>query len=336
MKTRLSHSARLRPLLLFLLLPLGLGLAVTPTMAAPRAIRAAYSALSGTQAPFWMAQEAGLFARYGLKADLIYLSGIGDKALLAGEVQFASPTAGKVVAGQVAGADMAVVAVHINTIPSSIVVRPEITKPEDLRGKTLGVSMFGTLSDTGTRMALLKWGLAPQRDVILRQMGAMPQTATAMEAGLIHGGFMSPPLSLRLRDRGLRILGDLPAMGIHYPGSILITTGTLAKKDRAMVLAFLKAFVHGIARFKRDPELAMTVMGKYTRVTEPKLLAETYKIFTGVIERAPYPDMQGLKAMVEFESQANPQLLRAKLEEVVDTSFVRELEQSGFIEALYR
>ncbi|MBI2368728.1 MAG: ABC transporter substrate-binding protein [Deltaproteobacteria bacterium] len=298
-----------RSLALLLMLLTGLGLAATPARAALRSIHAAYSALSATQAPFWIAQEAGLYQRYGLKVGLVYLSGISDKALLAGEVQFASPSAGKVVAGQVAGADLLIIAVHINTIPASIVVRPEITRPEELRGKTLGVSLFGTISDTATRMALLKWGLVPQRDVILRQMGALPQTAIAMEAGIIHGGFMTPPISLRLRDRGLRILGDLPALGIRYPGVILITTGTLAKKDP---------------------------IGKYTRVTDAKLLAETYRIFAGVMERVPYPDPQGLRAVVEFEGQVTPQIRRAKVEEIVDMRFVRELEQSGFIEALYR
>src|SRR3990170_2336555 len=155
---------------------------------APRKIRVAFTSLSGSQAPPWIAREAGIFRKHGLEVEVIAMpSGVeGMNALIAGEVQFLQIAGGTTVSAALGGADVIVIATTIGTFVQNLVARPEIEKAEQLRGKSVGISRFGTSIDTGARLALRHFGLEPEKDVAIVQMGAIESIVPAMQGNQVE------------------------------------------------------------------------------------------------------------------------------------------------------
>jgi len=131
----------------------------------PRKLRMAFTSLSGSMIPPWMARSAGIFAKHGLDVEVIATpSGVeGMNALIAGEVQFLQIAGSTTASAALGGADVMIVGTTIDTLVQHLMVRPEIEKPEQLKGKSLGISRFGTSIDTGARIA--EEGLAGEIEV---------------------------------------------------------------------------------------------------------------------------------------------------------------------------
>ena len=167
-------------------------------------IKLGYAALSATQVAAWMAKEGGYLSKYGIEAEYIYIPAVAaTQALIAGEIQVAQVTGVSTSGAILAGADVRIVASSLNRIVGSIYARPEIKTPEDLKGKKLGISRFGALSETAVGIFLERHGLKRGTDVAILQLGGLPEIITAMEKGSIEAGFASPPNSSRAKRLGM-------------------------------------------------------------------------------------------------------------------------------------
>lgn len=306
---------------------------------APRKVRAAFSALAGSMAPPWVALESGLFRKHGLEVEIMSVpSGAeGMNALIAGELDFLQVAADTTAGAAVGGADVVIVATTIGTLVQALMSRPEIEKAAQLRGKAVGISRFGTSVDAGARLALRHFGLTPDKDVAIVQVGASASIVAAMQGNRVQAGLLPYPAVSQAKRLGFRTLLDLASLGIPYATTGVTTRGKLVRGDPDLVRRYLSAQVEAIARMKRDRAFTLIVMGKYLRTNDPELLAETYDVYVQKhLLKVPVPTTEGVNAVLDELARRNPKAHNQDPRRLFDDSFVRRLEASGFIENLYR
>ena len=304
-----------------------------------RKLKAAYTSISGNMTPLWAAREGGIFKKYGLDVELLSMpSGQeGMNALIAGELEFLQIAGSTTTAAAVGGADVVALATTIERLVTSLVVGPAIQKPEDLKGKSIGISRFGTSIDTGARLALRHFGLVPEKDVAIVQIGAMESIVPAMQGNRVQAGILSYPAITRAKKLGHRVLLDIAALGIPYASTGVTTRAKLIREDPDLVRRYMAAQVEAIARMKRDRNFTMNVMGKYLRTSDPELLSETYDIYAQkYLMGVPLPTVEAVRPVLEELAPRNPKAKDQDPRKFFDDSFVRELQASGFIDSLYR
>jgi NitT/TauT family transport system substrate-binding protein len=304
----------------------------------PRKLRMAFTSLSGSMAPPWIAREGGYFAKQGLEVEVIAMpSGVeGMNALLAGEVQFLHIAGGTTVSAAVGGGDVLILATTINTFVQSLVVRPEIENAEQLRGKAIGISRFGTSIDTGARVALRHFGLVPEKEVAIVQVGAVESIVAAMQGNRVQGGILSYPTISRAKKLGHHVLLDIAALGIPYASTGISTTGKLLRADPELARRYVTALVEAIARMKQDKAFATSVMRKYLRISDSELLGEAYDVYVQkYLQSVPLPTPEAIKAVLEELAPRNPKAQSEEPKKFYDDTIVRRLEASGFISRLY-
>ncbi len=301
-------------------------------------IRVAYSAISGAMAPLWTTQEGEYFRREGLDIELPYIGGgtLLIQSMLGGDVQFAYGPSVPVVNSALRGSDLVFIANTGDTLIYSVMTRPEIREAGDLKGRKIGVTRIGGSADLALEYALKRWGLQRGRDVIVLQTGGLPESLAALRAGVVDGAVLSPPNNLLAKKAGLREMVDIGQLGIIFPNTALSTTRSYMKSNREVVIRLLRAFGEGQHRLRSDKEFSMKVLSKYTKTTDPEVLAELYQIYgvryTG--QQIPYVRLEGVDEILRgIESKEARQ---SKPGDFVDSSALKEVEQAGFFRKLYR
>ena len=227
------------------------------------------------------------------------------------------------------------IAIPVNQVIVFTVAAPQIQRVEDLRGKSIGVTRVGTVTDFFTRIYLRQNGLVPDRDVMIRQMGGLPETVAGLKAGLIEGGTFGFPAVLHARAAGFRVLVDYNTAGYRYPLSSIIVTQKLLRTRESAIRAFLEAHIEAVHRFKTDANFAMNVIGKYTNTTDRAMLEETQRVYADAFERVPYPNVEDMKLGITQVAETNPRAKGADPKDFVDPRLLREIEASGFVKRLY-
>ncbi len=300
-------------------------------------VRVAYASMTAAFAVPWVTQEAGIFRRHGLDVEIVYIAS-GPRTiqtLVAGGVDVAVIGGGSGIDARLAGADTVFVAVSVKRVLIYMVAAPEIRRIEDLRGKTIGGTRIGTLTDFFSRYYLRQAGLVPDRDVIVRGTGGLPETVAALKAGQIQAGTFGFPAVLQARAAGFHVLVDYSKQGLRYPLSGIVVSQSLIRNREPVVRGFLEAIIEGTHRFKRDPAFAVEVIGRYTRIADRKILEESQKVFASAFERVPYPDPEDMKLVLAQVGENNPRARGADPREFVEPRLVREIEASGLIKRLY-
>ena len=194
-------------------------------LSAYRKIRAAVTSLSGSMASSWVAHDADFFRKYGLQVEVIVMpSGMqGASALIAGQVDFVQLAGGTIAGAVVGGADVKIVATYVGTLVQNLVVRPEIEKPDDLRGQSLGISRYGTSLHTGARLALKHFGLEPGKDVFIVEIGSGDWLVGALQGGRVKAAVFGYPATTRAIKLGNKILLHIPTLGFPYAANGVAT-----------------------------------------------------------------------------------------------------------------
>jgi NitT/TauT family transport system substrate-binding protein len=307
--------------------------------AALRKARMAFTSLSSVMCPPWIAREAGIFTKHGLDVEVIATpTGVeGMNALIAGEVQFLQISGGTTASAALGGADVMVVGTTLESLVQSLMVRPEIDKAEQLKGKTLGITRFGTSIDVGARLALRHFGLVPEKDVAIVQVGGMESMVAALQSNRIQAGILSYPAITQALKLGHRTLLEVASLGIPYAFTGMTTRGRLIRDDADLVRRYMMAQIEAIARAKRDKNLALKIMGKYLRTANPAALAESYDIdVQKYMLRVPLTTVEAMKSVLDDLATRNPKAKDTDPKKFFDDSFVRQLQASGFIDALYK
>jgi ABC-type nitrate/sulfonate/bicarbonate transport system substrate-binding protein len=224
----------------------------------------------------------------------------------------------------------------VNVPSFYLFVQPSIKKPEDLKGRALGITRYGASTDVSLRAFLKKYGLEADRDVKILQMGGQPEILAGMQAKVIQGGILSSPGDFKAKKAGFVMLANFAKEGIDYPTTSLVSTRSTIKNDRETVKRFLMAYSEAVDRLFRDKELALKIIGKWTRTEDRETLESSYQYFTNFAERPPRLPYKALENIVVSMAETDPRAKDRKPEEFIDPSIYNELDKSGFFKSLGR
>ncbi|MGE5307008.1 MAG: ABC transporter substrate-binding protein [Alphaproteobacteria bacterium] len=285
-----------------------------------------YSTVGPAGIGLWMAKEIGAFDKYGIDAELIFVSSgpVAVQALLGGDMKAALAATSAVTSAVLAGAPLVSVMSLINRPYFRCWVQPEITRIDDLRGKTLGVSRFGSVTDNLTRILLRRYNL--EGAVQIRQMGGTTEMAAAFQRRQIDGAVMA---SVRV-NTPMRMLVDLAELGIRYSNVVIAVPRDYYRRNPDIIEAMVRAYLEGVAALGQQRERALQVIQKYTRLHDPKLIQELYADAIKFLDKVPRLDAEALAPIVEFMGKKP-----IPVETIADNSIVNRLEREGFIEKLY-
>ncbi|MBI2347710.1 MAG: ABC transporter substrate-binding protein [Deltaproteobacteria bacterium] len=302
-------------------------------------IRIGYSSISGGYVGLWVARDAGLFAREGLDEQMILIPSGSQLAqvAVAGEVDIASLNGSSAMAAALQGADIKLIGSQVNKMIFSVHVRPGIKSIEELKGKKIGVTRFGSSTDISARYALRKHNLQPEKDVAILQMGAMTSIAAGLKGGSIDGGVVSPPTNFALEKLGFKELISVTDLEIPFPSPSLAAQGGVIRSKPGVIDRFMRAYARGIHRARTDKELALKSMARYTKIEDLFVLQRAYDLFVGkVLEKAPYIEIAAMRTALDDLARTTPAAKNAKAEQFIDLRFLDNLEKSGLLKELYR
>ncbi|HET8563289.1 MAG TPA: ABC transporter substrate-binding protein [Candidatus Binatia bacterium] len=310
------------------------------TAAAPglTKIRVGYPSPSASMYPLFATKEAGLFEKHGLDAELIYIQGVQMVHVhVAGQLDFTGTSGIVSLQSSVGGADLILLANSIDTHLLKIIAHPSISGPAALKGKSIGITRFGSLTDLAVRPVLEKWKLEPGKDVTLVQIGRLSDLLPAVLQKKVDAGVFSFPSSLHAEKAGLRPLYDLAESGIEVPTTTVAVSRQYAKAKRDLVLRYLRAYLEGTHRLLTDREMGIKALRRYGGVQDTELLAATYDLFSSkYIKKVPTLTPKAVQNALNLLAETNPKAKNRKPEEFMDTSFMEELEKSGFIKKLWQ
>lgn len=314
---------------------LGFTLLASAVHAAP--LRVAYSAISGAMSSLWVAQEGGYFKREGLDVELLYIGGgsLLIQSMLSGDVPFAYGPSVPVINASLRGADLLLIGNTGNSLVFSIMSRPEIKQPANLKGKKVGVTRLGGSTDWALDAALKQWGLE-RRDLTVVQTGGMPEGLAGLVAGVFDAVVLSPPSNFKAAKAGMHELVDVGQLKIIFPNTPLSTSESFIKSNRDTALRFLRGFTLGLHRLRTDKEFSMKVLSKYTKVTDAETLAQLHQTY-GVRysgDRIPYVRAEGVDEILK--KIPTKEAREARAGSFFDNSLLKELEQSGWFKSLER
>ena len=286
----------------------------------------------------WVTKESRLFEKNGLDVELIYIAGSSTvaQAMLAREIAVSEIAIPAVIQANLAGADIVMLAGPNHKPGQKIMVRPEIKTVKMSKVKKIGISRFGTSDDFFLRLGLARWNLRADRDVAMIQIGGSPEILAGLASGTVDAGLLSSPLHLRAAKLGFSLIADLSNSGIDYQGAGAVTTRSFLRENPDVMRRYIRAYVEGLHRFKTDKNFSLKVLAKYTRIAEPESLEETYQHYAiKVMPRVPYPTVKGIQIVLDEIATRNPKAKTLTPANFVDTTFLSELEQSGFVKQLY-
>lgn len=332
---KLSLILKLVVFLLVGFVPIGFSPIVTA--AEPERINVCYSSIAATSVTTWVPYEAGIYKKYGLDVRMIYVAGAqAITTLVSGDTQIVQGSGAAAAFSRLSGSDVTIIGTTINVIPMSLVTTPDIASPQDLRGKTFGVSRFGSLTDLGLRKAVGEFGLDANKDIKMIQTGGVPEILLFMQQGVIKGGLISSPTLEKAKELGYKEFMNLSELKFRYPGTALVTTDSFIRSRPQTVNRFLKATLEGIKYAKSNPDFTVRILGKYTRTSDTKLLASAFKSYVlGYIRDVPTVTQPEMEGVVEDLATRNPKAKSVDPRQFYDPGPLDQLAREGFIKELY-
>jgi NitT/TauT family transport system substrate-binding protein len=313
--------------------------AANSDLQAQEKLTVSYSSVDAPSANWYIAQEKGLYKKYGLDVDSIFIpaSSTNVAVLVAGQLKFGNGTGGTIASAAVSGAPLVAVACFMNTLPYELIVQDSIKTPQQLKGKSIGISRIGSSSDVIARVFLKNLGLEPDKDVAIIQVGGGGERAAAFRTGRI-AAFPAPPGVLHL-TKGMpqRVLISTADFPKPYPFPYICgtTTKSYLASSRGTVKRLVMALTEGVQFFQTRKEESKNILAKYSRQNDPAYLEAAWEINAKLFDRVPYVGREGMDIQVK-EAVARKPGATLKADDIVDDSIVAELEKEGFIDKLYK
>lgn len=296
-----------------------------------------YSVIAAASVSTWVPKEAGIYKKYGLDVNLIYIAGSqAVSTLISGDTQIVQGSGAAAILSRLAGSDVTLIASIINVIPMSLVTSADITGPQDMRGKTFAVTRYGSLTDLGLQKAMSEWGLDPAKDIKTIQSGGVPETLVLMQQGRIKGALISSPTLEKAKELGFKEMLNLADIKYRYPATALSTTDSFVKSRPQVLKRFLMATLEGIKYAKSNREFTLQILAKYTRTSDAKLLAAAFRSYVlGYIRNVPTLASSEVEAALEEVAASTPKARGADPTQFFDPGPLDQLAREGFIKQLY-
>jgi NitT/TauT family transport system substrate-binding protein len=307
-----------------------------PTRAEQKVRMAYISDSPGSSAPYWIAKEAGLYKKYGLDVELIFINGStrGVQSLVAGDIEFAGAVGTSAINGKLAGGDIVIIDSLVNTLPYYIIGSPKIKSPEDLKGRTLATHIPGTSADFAVRLALRKFSI-DYKDIQAVMVGGSPARVAAVINGQTDFTMVTEPGKIQGEKAGMKLIVDMAKLKIPFQFSCTVTSRKLIREQPKTVEAMVKAMADAVHFFKTNKKETIRIMAKYTRGAKPNVLEGSWLAYKELLEEDLVPTLEGLNDTLAVQASWDPKAANAKAEDFVDLRFVNDLQKSGFLAKLY-
>lgn len=308
--------------------------------AVPVRLNIGAASVSSSALSLWAAQEQGIFAKHGIDAQLILIRGGSTlvASLLAGEIQAAFTSGVSVLGAAAQGVDVKMLTSISSRVSWRLVAAPQIKRAEELRGKRFGVQSIVGSTWMYAMLALEQLGLEPRRDHIsFFPIGDPVTIGHALEAGRIDAAVLDPALSQRLASKGFSQLVDLAKTKATFPGLGIGVTRAYLDQHAATVEKLVAAVTEGLVfvQLPANKPVVLKILMKHLRIADPGVAESGYQDHLLTLNRKPYPSLDGLRNAQRLMGQQNPKVTALKVEDLIDARFVRKLDDSGFIDALY-
>jgi ABC-type nitrate/sulfonate/bicarbonate transport system substrate-binding protein len=302
--------------------------------AAQPTVRVGYPQPSGAQLPIFVIPVAGTDRRYGIDVQVIYISGGArlTQTLVSGDIDMAM-TGGAVVNGILSGADLVYIAMGVPTYGFSVYARPEIKTVSDLRGKTIGVMTKGASSDHAATALIRQHGMRPGEDVKFLYLGGVREVLAALDKGIIPAGVISAPTTLIARRMGYKELVNIAHLKLPYIHNGVVTRRALVRQNPELVKSFLKAYVAAIKITRDEPEVAKKALARFLATKDTAVIEEAYDSYRSLFPKIPYMTEDAIRSVLAVTD--HPKAAKANPKDFFDNHFLKELEDSGFIQELY-
>ncbi len=315
-------------------------IAATPSLAQMREEKmlVGYGGVGGYQLPLWFGAELKIFDRYGVQARPVLIpSGTNAmKALISGDTQATQTSGSATINADLNGADLAMIASPYNFLPYNFYVAKGISKPEDLKGKKIGILNFGGVTEYATMMLLKDWGLDPRRDVTVLQIGNDPVRLAALVAGSIQGTVLTHPAIIRAENMGFKSLANLSETGMRFPTNTITVRRAWLRENRNTAEKFLKGYIASIHAMKNREQDSIDVLIKYTKSEDRDALVKTARYYSAGIPLDPCIDTKAIEAVLSTFEKTFPGASQRPATQFFDSGPLDTVERSGFIQELSR
>ena len=311
------------------------GDAAEPTRA-PIPVRIGYDGFSMTTTPMYYTQQKGLFKKHGLDVTLIQVQGGSQlsQAVLGGSVDLAQNGYTPAAAAAVEGGDIVIIGGISNKLPFQLVVKPSLASAEQLKGKKIAISRFGSSTDIAAQFALEHLGLK-KGDVALLQLGGEGTRTAALMSGQVDGSMEQYPRTAELEEAGFKVLVDVTHLAKDYPNTAYTARRAYIARNPEVVRRFFKAISEGLRRYKNDPEEAVRLSAQFLNVKVSPALRTTYERYSReVFPDVPLPSRKGLELVLAELASSHPRAASMRPEQLVDTTALDQLQREGFFQTL--
>jgi len=301
-------------------------------------VRTSYSALTANMGAYWLAKETKLFEKHGLDVDVVLIESgtITIQALIAGETDLAMGGGTVAVNSALGGSDLVSISSIESRLPYGLLAQKEIKSIDQLKGKRHAISRFGSVADLGSRLILRKFGLVPDKDVTLLQIGGTSTRLAALSNRTVDSTILTPEFFLVAKKAGFTILVDPTQYKIDFPQLEVITTRAFLKSRPDVAARYMRAIVEGIHNYKNDREGSIRALSKYLRINDREALEEVYRIYYDIYQPIPHPSAAAIQTQLTWMAEKDPRAKAARPEQFIDGSILREIEKSGFAAKLYQ
>ncbi len=314
---------------------------VTSFAAEPTKLLIAHGAISNNVEPLWIAREQGIFRKYGIDAELVFIiAGRAAQAMIAGQVPVATVGATHVMNAVTAGGDLTMILGMQNSLDYLFISRPNIKSAEELKGKKVAIGTPSGSASLATYVALDYLGLNPRRDnIVLLGVGGVPERLGALRAGSVDATSLSPEFGQVVVSEGYRVLLNTTKENVPFQSSGLVVSRSLIRSNPQLVENIARATVEGVA-FVHKPankEIVVKSLGRNLRLSKQEQVEKAYQNLVAELPKKPCPTMEGVASVIKLMAQhgLNPKASQVKPEELADMSYCKKFEESGFFRSLY-
>lgn len=318
----------------------GLLIFTSPVWAQVAKLTVSYAEGGPPDLPAFIAKETGIFTKNGLDVQLLRTrSTVSVMALISGElgiIQVAGPT---VVESNLSGSDVVMIAGGTMTLPYKLMSESRIKTGKQLKGAIVGIASLSGVSIYATRFALKMLGLNPDKDVFMIVAGGTMERLIGLQTGKINATILSPPTIFIAEREGFSVLADVASLGLTFQNDGVATTRKFIKSNPDTIRKYIRSHIEAVHRMKTDRETGIRVLAKYLRQTKDRELLEKtydYTVADDKLPRKQYPTLAGIKTILDLIGDRNPKATQAKPEDFVDMRFVKELDDSGFVDNIYK
>ena len=300
-------------------------------------IRVGQGSISLQSGLMHIAKDRGLFAKYGLVTETIYIPGgsTNIQVLISGNLDLSQLSGAPGVAANLEGADIVYFAGLLDKLNYQLITRPEIKSVEQLKGKKYGVSRYGSSADFGVRAMLKKLGVDPVKDATILQIGDEPSRIAAIKSGNIDGTVANAPFGIEAERLKLNVLADSVKMDIPFFNTGLLGSRRFLDRQETKVMNFLRAYIEAIKVLKTERDYSIKALAQFTRVQNLKAVQEGYDYFVAQLPPVPYPSAEAMQAVVAQIAETNPRARNVDAKNYVSDRYLKRLEEEGFVKKIW-